>query len=36
MHKSKGVAIFLAIGLPKGKLLQQLMRRKDGKTKSKK
>ena len=31
MHKSKGVAIFLAIGKPVGKLLQQLMRRKNGK-----
>ena len=31
MHKSKGVAIFVAIGKPVGKLLQKLMRRKNGK-----
>lgn len=31
MHKSKGVAIFVAIGKPVGKLLQQLKRRKNGK-----
>lgn len=35
MHKSKGVAIFVAIGMPKGKLLQQLKRRKHGKKKKK-
>ena len=31
MHEGKGVAIFVAIGMPKGKLLQQLKRRKNGK-----
>ena len=35
MHKSKGVAIFVAIGMPKGKLLQQLKRRKNGKKEKK-
>mgnify|MGYP003113478140 CR=1 FL=1 len=36
MQEGKGVAIFVAIGVPKGKLLQQLERRKHGKKKSKK
>ena len=31
MHEGNGVAIFVAIGMPKGKLLQQLKRRKNGK-----
>jgi hypothetical protein len=35
MQKSKGVAIFLAIGMPEGKLLQQLKRRNNGKKKIK-
>ena len=33
MHEGKGVAIFVAIGKPVGKLLQQLKRRKNGKKK---
>jgi len=35
MHEGKGVAIFVAISMPKGKLLQQLERRKHGKKKKK-
>jgi len=35
MQKDIGVKIFVAIGMPEGKLLQQLKRRKNGKKKIK-
>jgi len=33
MHKGKGVAVFIALGVPEGKVLQNLKRRKNGKKK---
>tara|TARA_R100000458_G_C8033182_1_gene87787 strand:+ start:277 stop:396 length:120 start_codon:yes stop_codon:yes gene_type:complete len=33
--KNKGVAVFIAIGMPESKLLKNLKRRKNGKSKKK-
>lgn len=33
MHKGKGVAVFIALGVPEGKVLKNLKRRKNGKKK---